>query len=136
VFVNDIVSVRMDGGAQGGEFSRIHHFSAAHGIKVLPTGRGNPNGNALAEISIGKVCYKMRATLHASSLPHSYWSEALHHAVETTNRIPTRGLDGSVSPYEKWYGHSPSIRHLRAFGSPCFVYQPVQLRPGKLSPTG
>ncbi|CAM9218838.1 unnamed protein product, partial [Heterosigma akashiwo] len=126
----------MDGGAQGGEFSRIRHFSDAHGIKVLPTARGNPDGNALAEISIGKICYKMRATLHVSSLPHSYWSEALHHAVETTNRIPTQGLENCVSPYEKWYGHLPSVRHLRAFGSPCFVYEPVELRPGKLSPRG
>ncbi|CAM9465022.1 unnamed protein product, partial [Heterosigma akashiwo] len=136
VSVDDVVSIRMDGGAQGGEFSSIRDFSAAHGIRVQPTGQGNPNGNALAEISIGKVCYKMRATLHASSLPHSYWSEALHHAVETTNRVPTRALEGSVSPYEKWYGHSPSVCHLRTFGSPCFVYQPLQLRPGKLSPKG
>ncbi len=136
VSVNDVVSIRMDGGAQGGEFSRIRDFSAAHGITVLPTGRGNPNGNALAEVSTGKICFKMRATLHASSLPHSYWSEALFHAVESTNRVPTRALEGSVSPYEKWYGHSPSIRHLRAFGSPCYVYQPRQLRPGKLSLKG
>ncbi|CAN0148684.1 unnamed protein product, partial [Heterosigma akashiwo] len=71
-----------------------------------------------------------------SSLPHSYWSEALNHAVETTNGIPTRGLENCVSPYEKWYGHLPSVRHLRAFGSSCFVYEPVQLRPGKLSPRG
>ena len=101
VSVDDVVSVRMDGGASGGEFSGIRDFSAAHGIKVLPTGRGNPNGNALAEVSIGKICFKMRATLHASSLPHSYWSEALLHAIESTNRVPTRALEGSVSPYEK-----------------------------------
>ncbi|CAN0097576.1 unnamed protein product [Heterosigma akashiwo] len=136
VSVDDVVSVRMDGGASGGEFAGIRDFSAAHGIRVLPSGRGNPNGNALAEISIGKVCFKMRATLHASSLPHSYWSEALLHAVESTNRVPTKALEGSMSPYEKWYGHSPSIRHLRTFGSPCYVYQPRQLRPGKLSHTG
>ena len=84
----------MDGGAAGGEFSRIRQFpSDNHGIKILPTGRGNPDGNALAEVITGKVCHKMRATLHASSLPHSYWSEALYHAVETTNIIPTRGLE-------------------------------------------
>eukprot|EP00639_Heterosigma_akashiwo_P034290 CAMPEP_0194722860 /NCGR_PEP_ID=MMETSP0296-20130528/13956_1 /TAXON_ID=39354 /ORGANISM="Heterosigma akashiwo, Strain CCMP2393" /LENGTH=216 /DNA_ID=CAMNT_0039626049 /DNA_START=1 /DNA_END=648 /DNA_ORIENTATION=- len=136
VSVDDVVSVRMDGGASGGEFAGIRDFSAAHGIRVLPSGRGNPNGNALAEIGIGKVCFKMRATLHASSLPHSYWSEALLHAVESTNRVPTRALEGSMSPYEKWYGHSPSIRHLRTFGSPCYVYQPRQLRPGKLSHKG
>ena len=85
VSVNDVVSIRMDGGAACGEFSRIHQFSDNHGIRILPTGRGNPDGNALAEVSKGKICYKMQATLHASSLPHSYWSEALNHAVETTN---------------------------------------------------
>ena len=134
VSVNDVVSIRMDGGAAGGEFSHIRHFSNNYEIEILPIGRGNPDGNALAEVSIGKVCHKMRATLHASSLPHSYWSEALYHAVETTDIIPTRGLENYVSPYEKWYGHVPSVRHLRAFGSSCFVYEPVQLRSGKLSP--
>ena len=64
VSIDDAVSVRMDGGASGGEFSGIRDFSATPGIRVLPTGRGNPNGNALAEISIGKVCYKMRATFY------------------------------------------------------------------------
>ncbi|CAM9640477.1 unnamed protein product, partial [Heterosigma akashiwo] len=79
---------------------------------------------------------KVRSTLHASALPHSYWSEALFHAVETTNRIPTRGLENYVSPYERWYGHLFSIRHLRAFGSSCFAYEPLERRPGKLSPRG
>ena len=102
----------MDRGAAGGEFSDIRLFSDTHGIKILPTGRSNPDGNALAEISIGKVCQKMRSNLHASALPHSYWSEALFYAVETTNRIPTRGIENYVSTYERWYGHLPSIRHL------------------------
>ena len=135
VSVDDVVSMRMDGGAAGGKLSQIRHFAHNHGIKILPTGRSNPGGNALAELSIGKVCHKMRAiSLHASTLPHSFWSEELFYAVETTNRIPTRGLENFVSPYEKWYGHLPSVCHLRAFCSSCFAYEPVQLRPGKLSP--
>ena len=42
VSVNDVVSIRMDGGVKGGEFSRIRHFSDNHGIRILPTGRVTP----------------------------------------------------------------------------------------------
>ncbi|CAN0007120.1 unnamed protein product, partial [Heterosigma akashiwo] len=45
--------------------------------------------------------------------------------------IPNR-----ISPYQAWYGHQPSIRHLRTFGSSCYAYLPVERRPGKLSPKG
>ncbi|CAN0069196.1 unnamed protein product, partial [Heterosigma akashiwo] len=120
---------------QGGEFSQIRAYADQHGIRVLPTGRSNPNGNGLAEVSIRVVCQRMRASLHSSNLSDSYWSEALLlHSVETTNRLPTTGLPNQNSPYELWYGHRPSLRHLRAFGASCFAYVPVERRPGKLSP--
>ncbi|CAM9882426.1 unnamed protein product, partial [Heterosigma akashiwo] len=77
----------------------------------------------------------MRASLHSSN-PDSYWSEALLYSVETTNRLPTTGLPNHSSPYKSWYGHRPSLRHLRTFGASCFAYIPVERRPGKLSPKG
>ncbi|CAN0106653.1 unnamed protein product, partial [Heterosigma akashiwo] len=78
----------------------------------------------------------MRASLHSSNLSDAYWSEALLHSVETTNWLPTTGLPNHSSPYESWYGHRPSLRHLRTFGASCFAYVPVERRPGKFSPKG
>ncbi|CAM9860346.1 unnamed protein product, partial [Heterosigma akashiwo] len=134
ISIDDIASIRMDGGDKGGEFSRIRAYADQHGIRILSTGRSNPNGNVLAEVSIKVVSQRMRASLHSSNLSDSYWSEALLHSVETTNRLPTTGLPNHSSPYESWYGHRPSLRHLRTFGASCFAYVPVERRPGKLSP--
>ncbi|CAM9558163.1 unnamed protein product [Heterosigma akashiwo] len=136
ISIDDVASIRMDGGDQGGEFSEIRAYAAQHGIKILPTGRSNPNGNSLAETSIEVVCQRMHASLHSSNLSDSYWSEALLHSVETTNRLPTKGLSNHISPYESWYGHRPSLRHLRSFGASCYAYLPVERRPGKLSSKG
>ena len=54
-------------GDSGGEFPAICDYANLHGVRVLPTGRANPNGNnnALAETSTKVVCQKMRASLHA-----------------------------------------------------------------------
>ena len=82
------------------------------------------------------MCQRMRASLHSSNLSDSYWSEALLHSVEITNRLPTKGLPNHSSPYELWYGHRPSLCHLRTSGASCFAYIPVERRPGKLSPKG
>ncbi|CAM9893717.1 unnamed protein product, partial [Heterosigma akashiwo] len=127
----------MDGGGSGGEFAGIRDYASAHGIRVLPTGRANPNGNALAESSIKVVCQqKMRASLHATQLSDSYWSEALLHSAETANCVPKTGLSNRISPYESCYGHRPALRHLRTFGSSCYAYKPRGRRPGKLSHRG
>ena len=100
----------MDGGDKGGEFSQIRAYADLHGNRILPTGRSNPNGNALvAEVSIQVVSQKMCASLHSSNLSDSYWSEALLHSVETTNRLPTTGLPNHNSPYESWYGRSSTL---------------------------
>ena len=67
VSVDDLVSIRMDGGDKGGEFSAIRDYV------IISTGFGfcllaglSPNGNSLAETSIKVVCQKMWASLHAS----------------------------------------------------------------------
>ena len=100
ISIDDLASIRMDGGDSGGEFFAICDYADLHGIRVLPTGQANPNGNALAETSIKVVCQKMRASLHASQLSDAYLSEAFLHFVETADRLPTTGLPNQISPYE------------------------------------
>ena len=55
ISIDDVASIRMDGGDQGGEFSQIRAYADQHRIRVLPTGWSNPNGNSLAETSIKVV---------------------------------------------------------------------------------
>ena len=43
------------------------------------------------------------------------------------NRCPTKALY-SITPYEAWHGHKPSISHLRVFGCLAYALMPKQQR--------
>jgi hypothetical protein len=43
------------------------------------------------------------------------------------NRCPSHALKNKT-PYEMWYGHIPSVRHLRVFGSTCYALIPKEKR--------
>ena len=51
-------------------------------------------------------------------------AERLNRTLTTTayikNRAPTRALREKVSPYERWYGHIPDLKHFKVFG--CAAY--------------
>ena len=57
--------------------------------------------------------------LHHSNLSHSYWSYAFSIAVCLINRLPTFVCQ-FLSPWEKLYGHTPSLHALRTFGYACY----------------
>ena len=44
-------------------------------------------------------------------------------AVYLLNRLPTKAVDG-MTPIEAWSGVKPSAKHLRTFGSMCYIYVP------------
>jgi hypothetical protein len=54
--------------------------------------------------------------LHAKSLPHRLWVEALNCATYIQNRSPHRGVKDKT-PYEAWSGLKPEVTHFRIFGS-------------------
>lgn len=45
-------------------------------------------------------------------------------ATYVLNRPPSKKLAGKT-PHEIWYGHKPSISHLRVFGSPAYALVPA-----------
>eukprot|EP00253_Pinus_taeda_P018200 PITA_18200 len=54
--------------------------------------------------------------LHAKSLPHNLWAEALNCANYIQNRSPHRFVKDQT-PFEAWNGTKPEVTHLRVFGS-------------------
>lgn len=57
-----------------------------------------------------------RSMFHAFYLPtYSSWAEAVNCAVYLLHGITNKQL-GSVTPYEKWFAHKPSISHYQLFG--------------------
>src|SRR5882724_6426721 len=66
--------------------------------------------------------------LRDSDLGKDLWGKALSAHVHIHNQCPSRILLGNSTPYEKVFGHAPSIRHLRIFISKCFIKIPDEIR--------
>ena len=66
--------------------------------------------------------------LKDSELGKDLWGEAISTHVYIHNRCPSSILPNNVTPYEKVFGHAPSISHLQVFGSKCFVKIPDETR--------
>ena len=56
-----------------------------------------------------------RSMLKSKGMPGKFWGEAVNTAVYLLNRAPTKSVVG-MTPYEAWYGHKPTVDHLRTFG--------------------
>jgi hypothetical protein len=56
-----------------------------------------------------------------------FWVDAILCATCVKNRCPSYALKNKT-PYEMWYGHIPSVRHRRVFGSTCYALIPKEQR--------
>ncbi|KAL0364615.1 UNVERIFIED_CONTAM: putative mitochondrial protein [Sesamum angustifolium] len=61
------------------------------------------------------------------NLPKAFWAEAVYTAVYLLNRCPTKAVQ-NMTPIEAWSGKKPSAKHLRVFGSICYVNIPTEKR--------
>ena len=59
--------------------------------------------------------------LKDSELGRDLWAEAISTHVYIRNRCPSSILRNGITPYERVFGHAPSIGHLQVFGSKCFI---------------
>ena len=61
----------------------------------------------------------------------TFWREAVNTTIYTLNRVQIRkGME--KTPYELWFGYSPSIKYLRIFGSKCYINKDDDI--GKFDP--
>jgi Reverse transcriptase (RNA-dependent DNA polymerase) len=60
--------------------------------------------------------------LHGAGLHQVLWGEAVSAATYIQNRCPTRGVEGEKTPFEVFYGHTPSVQHLRTWGCKVAVH--------------
>ncbi|PNX55678.1 retrovirus-related Pol polyprotein from transposon TNT 1-94, partial [Trifolium pratense] len=65
-----------------------------------------------------------RCMLNEKKLPKSFWGEAVTTACYVLNRCPTKCLN--KVPEAIWSGSTPSVKHLRIFGSLCYRHIPDQ----------
>ncbi|KAL0284007.1 UNVERIFIED_CONTAM: putative mitochondrial protein [Sesamum angustifolium] len=68
-----------------------------------------------------------RSMLQEKHLLKAFWAEAVYTAVYLLNRCPTKAVQ-NMTPIEAWSGKKPSAKHLRVFGSICYVHIPTEKR--------
>ncbi|WVZ63672.1 LOW QUALITY PROTEIN: hypothetical protein U9M48_013286 [Paspalum notatum var. saurae] len=118
-FVRDLVlrlrneshkAMRAIRGDNGGEFETLgleHQFSSPY----------TPPQNGVVERKNRTLVEMARTMLDEHRTPRRFWAETVNTACYIVNRIFLRAFLGKTS-YELRFG---SVKHLRAFGSRCFV---------------
>ncbi|CAL9004505.1 unnamed protein product [Prunus brigantina] len=68
-----------------------------------------------------------KCMIHEKELTYNLWCEAMNIAVYLLNRSPTKALESST-PFERFSGRKPGIKHLKVFGSMCYPLVPGDVR--------
>ncbi|KAL0323709.1 UNVERIFIED_CONTAM: Retrovirus-related Pol polyprotein from transposon TNT 1-94 [Sesamum calycinum] len=97
------------------KFKNLVEKQSGRSIKVLRSDRGKEYNNS----EFDKFCEEEGETLAKSF----FWAEAVYTAVYLLNRCPTKAVQ-NMTPIEAWSGKKPSAKHLRVFGSICYVHIP------------
>ncbi|KAK4406314.1 Retrovirus-related Pol polyprotein from transposon TNT 1-94 [Sesamum angolense] len=107
--------------------SEFDKFCEEEGIKHQTIVSYNPQQNGVSERKNRIVMEMARSMLQEKHLPKAFWAEAVYTAVYLLNRCPTKAVQ-NMTPIEAWSGKKPSAKHLRVFGSICYVHIPTEKR--------
>jgi hypothetical protein len=122
-----LYAVRMD---NAGELRALEsHYPR---VKFEYTVPYTPEENGVAERLNRTIITAVRAMLIEAKLPHNFWNLAAEAASYIRNRAPVAGI-GWKTPEELYSGNKPDVKHMRIWGSKCYVHIPQQLR-NKLDP--
>lgn len=102
---------------RGGEFTstQFTNYCNNEGIKRQLTAPYSPQQNGVVERRNRTILGVTRSLLKAMSVPERLWGEAVRHAVQILNRVPTKGVK-DMTPYEGIHGRKPALGHFRVFG--------------------
>ena len=103
--------------------SQTSTFLLQKNIKHQRTVPNCPQQNGQAERRNQTIMNMARCALIEAKLPYTYWPFAVSYATYTLNRLPTRRIEWKT-PYEKWTGVKPNVKHLRLFG--CTAYAHIE----------
>lgn len=131
-FGTPIKSVQCDNGREF-DNSMARTFFLSHGVALRMSCPYTSQQNGKAERSIRTINDILRSLLFQASLPPVYWVEALHTATYLVNRLPTKTLASSSTPFFHLYSTQPSYEHLKVFGCACYPNM-SSTAPHKLAP--
>ena len=72
--------------------------------------------NSIAKRRNKSIAKATRAMLAENNVSKTFWREAMNTTIYTMNRVQVR-KDTNKTPYELWFGHSPTIKYFRIFRS-------------------
>ncbi|CAL8155342.1 unnamed protein product [Prunus armeniaca] len=112
---------------RGGEYTSlaIFKFRELMLLERQLTIAYSPQQNGVAERKNRNVMEMARTMMHEKKIPLKFWAEAVNTAVCLQNRSPTSALD-NTTPFKKFSGKKPGVKHLRIFGSLCYIHIPSQ----------
>ena len=89
----------------------------------------NPQQNSVAERMNRTLMNMARSMMFFKNVELMFCGDAIVCACATylRKRIPSHSFDGKT-PHEMCFGHLPSVRHLRFFGSPYYALIPKEQR--------
>jgi hypothetical protein len=106
---------------RGGEYlAEAENYLKTLGIKHEQTAPYSSQTNGVAERLHRTLFDIVRPIMITSGMPTPFWGEAIYTALEIRNRLPTKSLKDSLSPYEAWHGVAPDINVFIQFG--CLSY--------------
>ncbi len=126
-----IKRLRTDG---GGEYvdQRFEDYLRKAGIQVERSAPYCPQQNGAAERLNRTLVEMARSMLRHAGATKGLWAEAAATAAYLYNRLPTSAT--SQTPYKRWCGSDPDLRHLRVWGSVGYAQLPTSQRQGKFGP--
>lgn len=68
--------------------------------------------NGVAERINRTLMESAHAMMAQAGLSDKYWAEAVVTGTYIRNRVPTRLLKESATPFQKWYGRKPNLSHV------------------------
>lgn len=125
-FLTCIKVLRSDNGRE----YTAHEFQAFIQQKGIISQRScpyTPQQNGVAERKNRHLLDMVRTLLLESSVPSTFWVEALSTAVYLINRLPSQQLHFD-SPFYRLHGKHPDYHQLHTFGCVCFVHLPSHER--------
>lgn len=122
-----IKAIRTD---NGGEYISLQfkNYLEEHGIQHQLTVAYTPQQNGVAERMNRTLMDCARSMLHSAKLDKKFWAEALSTAVHIRNRVLSRSLSPTETPFHRWMGKPPEISYFRIFGTKCFYVTPKSKR--------
>eukprot|EP00253_Pinus_taeda_P017599 PITA_17599 len=121
-----LCSIRTDNGKEytSNEFEKCLH---QHRIKHQTTMPYNPQQNGVAKRMNRTILNMVRYMLFFKYVKMMFWANAVLCVVYIKNRCPSNTIS-SKTPYEMWYGHIPSVKHLKVFSSTYYALIPREHR--------